>query len=569
MLIPWGEYRPDVSDYEGQHSKNLLNVLPRGDGYGPMPDVNALTNALPAACRGLFVALKNDGTVAIFAGTAIRLYKLSNIDYTWTDVSKGGSAYVTLNPAENWQFAQFGNNVIAVQANANPQVFDITAAAAFSDLGGGPPPARYIATVGRFLVLTGLYGTPYRVQWSGLNSITTWTSGILQSDYQDFPDGGFVRTMAGGEFGVIAQDTMFRRMTFIPGSTVVFQFEKIAENDGIYAPYSLVRVGSRVFYCSPQGFKVIDGTGSPLPIGKERIDRTFFANVDSANLQLCMGAADPNSSRVFWAYKSTSAGGATFDKGLCYDHALDRWTPLTWTGEYLTTLKQPGITLEGLDALAPGIISITGAANNGSGAIRLTLSGLTAGSGSENTNLNVENSVEIYGVVGTTEANGNWRFTIVDSTHIDLIGSTFANAYVSGGSIGGSLDQLSQSLDLYSNASLPQLAMVNGSHKVALFTGANLEATLESSEHGAAPRRIRVRGFMTITDATGYYGRLSYRDLQSAASSLTSEIAVNAIGRIDVNQSCRYARGRIRIPYGASWSYAIGIEPDAMPEGLR
>jgi hypothetical protein len=57
MLIPWGEYRPDVSDYEGQHSKNLLNVLPRADGYGPMPDVNALTSALPGACRGLFVAL--------------------------------------------------------------------------------------------------------------------------------------------------------------------------------------------------------------------------------------------------------------------------------------------------------------------------------------------------------------------------------------------------------------------------------------------------------------------------------------------------------------------------------
>jgi hypothetical protein len=278
---------------------------------------------------------------------------------------------------------------------------------------------------------------------------------------------------------------MFRRMTFIPGSTVVFQFEKIAENDGIYAPYSLVRVGSRVFYCSPQGFKVIDGTGSPVPIGKERIDRTFFANVDSANLQLCMGAADPNASRVFWAYKSTSAGGTTFDKGLCYDHALDRWTPLTWTGEYLTTLKQPGITLEGLD------------------------------------------------------------------------------------SISSSVDALPQSLDLYSNASLPQLAMANSAHKVSLFTGSNLEATLESSEHGAASQRVRVRGFRPITDAWIYYGRLSYRDLQSASSSLTVEIPVNGVGKIDVNQSCRCARGRIRIPYGTNWSYAIGLEPDAVPEGLR
>src|SRR5260370_24402721 len=140
--------------------------------------------------------------------------------------------------------------------------------------------------------------------------------------------------MGGGEFGGIAQATMFRRMTFIPGSTVVFEFEKIAENDGIYAPYSLVRVGSRVFYCSPQGFKVIDGTGSPLPIGKERIDRTFFANVDSANLQLCIGSADPTSIRAFWAYKSASAGGATFSKGLGSDHASDPRSPPTWTRTY-------------------------------------------------------------------------------------------------------------------------------------------------------------------------------------------------------------------------------------------
>src|SRR5260370_33140346 len=171
----------------------------------------------------------------------------------------GGTASATLIPAENWQFAQFGNNVIAVQANANPQFYDTTAAAAFSDPGGAPPPARYIATVGRFLVLTGLYGTPYRVQWSGLNSITTWISGILQSDYQDFPDGGFVRTMAGGEFGVIAQATMFRRMTFIPGSTAVFQFEKIAGNAGTYAPSTLVRSGARRFYSPPPGVKAIHG----------------------------------------------------------------------------------------------------------------------------------------------------------------------------------------------------------------------------------------------------------------------------------------------------------------------
>lgn len=71
--------------------------------------------------------------------------------------------------------------------------------------------------------------------------------------------------------------------------------------------------------------------------------------------------------------------------------------------------------------------TVTGAANNGSGAIRLTLSSTTPLVG--------RSAVQITGVVGTTEANRAqpWPFTIINGTQIDLIDSTFSNAYVSGG----------------------------------------------------------------------------------------------------------------------------------------
>ena len=41
----------------------------------------------------------------------------------------------------------------------------------------------------------------------------------------------------------------------------------------------------------------------------------------------------------------------------------------------------------------------------------------------------------VSGVVGTTEANGNWTLTVIDPTHIELQSSVFANAYVSGGQV--------------------------------------------------------------------------------------------------------------------------------------
>ena len=44
-------------------------------------------------------------------------------------------------------------------------------------------------------------------------------------------------------------------------------------------------------------------------------------------------------------------------------------------------------------------------------------------------------TVTISGVVGTTEANGTWLVTVLDSTHFTLQGSTFVHAYTSGGSV--------------------------------------------------------------------------------------------------------------------------------------
>ncbi len=75
----------------------------------------------------------------------------------------------------------------------------------------------------------------------------------------------------------------------------------------------------------------------------------------------------------------------------------------------------------------PTAINISNAANNGSGLIRLTLAtASTYSTGDE---------VDVANVGGTTEANGAWLATVISSTVIDLQGSTFTNAYTSGGTV--------------------------------------------------------------------------------------------------------------------------------------
>lgn len=348
-VLSFSEYRPDVSDYQGQYSAYVSNVIPRGDGYGPFLGQVSFSSALPDVCRGFFYARKNDGTVSIFAGTTTNLYNLNNTTGAWTDVSKSG-AYTGPSLTSNWSFAQFNNFVFATNRNDAVQVFDLTSSTEFADLAGSPPQADYIAIVNRFIVLTGIASpNVYRIQWSGLDATTTWTSGVSQSDFQDLADGGFVRGVAGGENGTIFQDTAIRRLIYSPGSPYVFGITRIAQDDGLVAPYSLISTSDRIFWYSPQGFKMLLPGGYPVPIGREKIDRTFLADWDSSNIQLFIGSADPRTHRIYWAYKSANGKNGLFDKVLIYDWVLDRWSTASLSGEYLASFARPGITLEQVD----------------------------------------------------------------------------------------------------------------------------------------------------------------------------------------------------------------------------
>lgn len=70
--------------------------------------------------------------------------------------------------------------------------------------------------------------------------------------------------------------------------------------------------------------------------------------------------------------------------------------------------------------------TITGAADNGAGLIQIT----EASHGRSSDDI-----VFIHDVGGCTEANGSWKITKVDADNYTLNGSTFSNAYTSGGKV--------------------------------------------------------------------------------------------------------------------------------------
>jgi hypothetical protein len=86
---------------------------------------------------------------------------------------------------------------------------------------------------------------------------------------------------------------------------------------------------------------------------------------------------------------------------------------------------------------------ITGAANNGAGAIRITCSTTSTAvtpNGSQAAGghgLVTGQWVTIQDVKGTIEANGIWQVEYVDAQNFDLVGSVFVNAYQAGALYGG------------------------------------------------------------------------------------------------------------------------------------
>jgi hypothetical protein len=73
--------------------------------------------------------------------------------------------------------------------------------------------------------------------------------------------------------------------------------------------------------------------------------------------------------------------------------------------------------------------NVLGAADNGSGGIRLQVA--------DTTHFVNGGLVTVASVGGTIEANGTWRILIYDATHIDLQASVFADAWTSGGTVTG------------------------------------------------------------------------------------------------------------------------------------
>lgn len=262
-------------------------------------------------------------------------------------------------------------------------------------------------TVARVFTLT----TPYSeaqltaIKYTQLNDVMTLAHGNIQTrDLSRFDHASWTLAAMPFENGPF-QDVNVTKTKGVVASAVSGQ----VTIQSSHAIFSSVNVG-QLFYLEQKDY------GKPWEVTKvvaagdiRRSEGKYYEAMNAGTtgtLRPSHEADTASDGTVTWLYKHNGWGVVLID-AVVDDN--------TMTG---TVQSEIPIDLVKADK------AITGAADNGSGLVRIT----SNAHGYANNDF-----VLVYDVLGTTEANGVWRISGVAANTFDLIGSAFVNAYISGG----------------------------------------------------------------------------------------------------------------------------------------
>lgn len=351
-LVPFGEWMPDQLATFSAGATVAKNCRTQRDDYVPQMDLGVVTSALGERCVGAYAFRDSTGTVHQFAGTATKLYKLSGT--AWADVSRSsGGAYTTTSEGW-WAFISFGDRVMATNQADDVQSFVVGSSSVFAALAGMPPDNHGMTVINNFVVAFGITGFNQRVQWSALNNPTDWTPSLsTQSDYNDIlGEGGAVQWVAGGQnTGIVVMQKEIWRMTYVGGS-VIFQFDRVAEQVGTPVPRSVASYGDKTFFLSESGPALLAGN-DVIPIGDDKVDNYFYGRVNRNYLRSrTMAVSDPKGRAVLLAYPGPTSSDGTLTHALvCAITNRYRWTEIEKNLEVLLNGLTVGLTLNDLTTL--------------------------------------------------------------------------------------------------------------------------------------------------------------------------------------------------------------------------
>jgi hypothetical protein len=356
-MIPFAPFMPDQPAFEVNAARDALNVIPAPNGYRPFQGFVNVASAITARAQGaVSVRGQTDGAVYNFCGDATKLYRLDADGNSWTDVTRSsGVAYATATDGK-WSFTQFGDFVIATNGVDAVQYFELGVSTKFEPLAGSPPISSIAGVIRGFVVLARVSTQRNRIKWSAIEDPEDYvTSALTLSDAQDFPEGGAIVGFVGGEYGLVLQEKAIQRMSF-EGPPTVFRFDKLSSFLGCREGGSIANFENMTFFLSDQGFYMIRGGSEIIPIGDEKVDRWFEANLDASYIYRMTAAVDPINKLYVVGFPNSSATSGTPNTILMYHWPTGKWSYASVTHEILfPAATQTTYTIDGMDAVAATI----------------------------------------------------------------------------------------------------------------------------------------------------------------------------------------------------------------------
>ena len=357
MQVPFGEWLPDQPEHLNPGANVAKNVYYALQGYKPFKSLVAYSsNTISANARGAGSFRDNTNTVYNFVATNSNIYQLDSGTFT---SRKSG---LTGTNTDFWTFTQFGNYVIASNGVDTPQYYLMGTSTNFANLSaiatdGTPPLFRMSGVVRDFLVTGNISGATNRIQWSGINDITTWTEGSKQADYQDLPgSGGRVVAITSGEVGYVFRQNQIIRMDYVGGATV-FRLSVISPNRGAVYGHTVCQDNRRVFFYADDGFFQIDGD-NVIAIGAEKVNRFFENNLNKAFSDRIVAAVDPFNQLALWLYPSANNTTGICDRILIYNYATQKWSLAEANASVIFSQFVGAYTVELMDIISQNLDDI-------------------------------------------------------------------------------------------------------------------------------------------------------------------------------------------------------------------
>jgi hypothetical protein len=378
---------------------------------------------------------------------------------------------------------------------------------------------------------------PNKVQWSDINDESDWVSGATsQSDFQIIADGGNINGITGGEFGLVLLERAIVRMQYI-GSPFFFQFDTIARGIGCVEGASVTQYLNITYFLGDDGFYACDGS-TVTPIGTQKVDNWFYENANPALLFNMSASVDPIHKIVVWKFVNIFGGNSL----LIYNWQVQKWSYGETDVDYISSVAQPGTTLEGLDSAynitAGSFVNAKQYTITSVGSTDFTLIGA------------VENKV---GVRFTATGAGSGTGTAVDLAASQAVART--------------LDTLGSSLDsgLWSGGNFLFAGVRDD--KIVTFTGANAAAQIDTGDVGSEATTV-ITLARPIVDNGSANVAVASRTLLNQTPNFGAYVPASNENRVSLRSSGKYHRLSI-VPTGSQWSNVMAVDIEITQQGTR